>query len=145
MNIVSSLALVVTVGWISGCATTAESQIVSVPLNPTQYNAGHIALATLAPMGSDTDVLLVIGGVPSDTSLPLHIYSYIYAGTCKGLSPKPAYEMNQIVTTALMPSPWHLWKKAPVSLSELRSGDHAIVLRASPEDGGFNLFCGNIT
>jgi hypothetical protein len=53
--------------------------------------------------------------------------------------------MNQTVTTALMSSPaWHLSKKAPVALNELRSGGYAIVLRASPADGGFNLFCGNI-
>jgi hypothetical protein len=136
MNIVSSLALVVTVGWISGCATTTESQIVNIPLNATQYNAGNIAQATLAPMGRETNVSFFIG---------LHVYTYIYPGKCESLGPKPAYEMNQTVTTALMSSPaWHLSKKAPVALNELRSGGYAIVLRASPADGGFNLFCGNI-
>lgn len=146
MNIVSSLALVVTVGWISGCATTAESQIVNIPLNATQYNAGHIAQATLAPMGRDTDVSLFIGGAPDWTALPLHVYTYIYSGKCESLGSKAAYEMNQTVTTALMlPPTWHLSKKAPVALGELRSGGYAIVLRAAPEDGSFNLFCGNIT
>ncbi|MDR3564725.1 MAG: hypothetical protein P4N59_25290 [Negativicutes bacterium] len=146
MKILSSLALVVTVGWISSCAIAAENQIVNIPLNATQHNAGHIAQATLAPMGSDTDVSLIIGGVPDWTALPLHIYTYIYSGTCKSLGQKPAYEMNQTVTTALMSSPlWQLSKKVPVALSELRSGGYAIVLRASPEDGGFDLFCGNIT
>lgn len=145
MNIVSSLALAVTVGWISGCATTAENQIVNIPLNATQHNTGHIAQATLAPMGSDTDVSFFIGRVPSWTALPPHIYTYIYSGTCESLGPKPAYEMNQTVTTALMSPAWQLSKKAPVALSTLRSGGYAIVLRASPADGGFNLFCGNIT
>ncbi|HCS42879.1 MAG TPA: hypothetical protein DIW52_08635 [Pseudomonas sp.] len=145
MNIVSSLALVVTVGWISGCATTTESQIVNIPLNATQYNAGNIAQATLAPMGRETNVSFFIGRVPNWTALPLHVYTYIYPGKCESLGPKPAYEMNQTVTTALMSSPaWHLSKKAPVALNELRSGGYAIVLRASPADGGFNLFCGNI-
>lgn len=32
----------------------------------------------------------------------------------------------------------------PVVLSQLRSGGYAIVLRASPADGGLNLFCDNI-
>ncbi|MDF9773276.1 hypothetical protein [Pseudomonas baetica] len=145
MNIVSSLALVVTVGCISGCATTAESPIFNVPLHATQHNVGHIAQATLAPMGSDTDISLFIGGVPGWTALPLHVYTYIYPGKCESLGPKPAYEMNQTVTTTRMSSrTWHLSKNAPVALSELRSGDYAIVLRASPADGGFNLFCGNI-
>jgi hypothetical protein len=54
--------------------------------------------------------------------------------------------MNQTVTAAFISSPaWQLSKKAPVALSELRSGGYSIVLRASPEDGNFNLFCGNIT
>lgn len=146
MNIVSSLALVVTVGWISSCATAAENQIVNIPLNATQYNAGHIAQAILVPMGRDTDVSLFIGRTPDWTALPLHVYTYIYPGKCESLGPKPAYEMNQTVTAALMSSPaWQLSKKAPVALSELRSGGYAIVLRASPEDGNFNLFCGNIT
>lgn len=146
MNIVSSLALVVTVGWISSCATAAGNQIVNIPLNATHYNAGHIAQATLAPMGNETDVSLFIGGVPDWTSLPLHVYTYIYPGKCESLGPEPAYEMNQTVTTALaLPPAWHFSKKAPVTLSELRSGGYAIVLRAAPEDGSVNLFCGNIT
>jgi len=146
MNIVSSLALVVTVGWISGCATTADSQVVNIPLHATHYNAGHIAQATLAPMGRDTDVSLFIGGIPDWTALPPHVYTYIYSGKCGSLGSMPAYEMNGTVTTALMPPPaWQLWKTAPVALSQLRSGGYAIVLRASPADGGSDLFCGNIT
>jgi hypothetical protein len=145
MNIVSSLALVVTVGWISGCAIASESQVVHVPLNATPYNADRFAQATLAPMGHDTSVTLFIGKVPNRTALPLHVYTYIYPGKCEHLGPKPAYEMNQTVTTALMLSPaWHLSKTAPVALSELRSGDYAIVLRTSPAEGEANLFCGNI-
>lgn len=145
MNIVSSLALVVTVGWISICAAApAENEVVNVPLSATQYNAGHIAHAMLAPMGRDTDVSILIGGVPSGTVLPPRIYTYIYPGKCENLGPKPAFELNQIVTTEHMSPPWRLSKNAPVALSELRSGGYAIVLRAGPEDGGNNLFCGNI-
>jgi hypothetical protein len=146
MNIVSSLALVVTVGWILGCAATSDSQVVNIPLDPTQYNTGNIAQATLAPMGRETNVSFFIGRAPSWTALPFHVYTYIYPGKCNSLGPQPAYEMNQTVTTALQQSPaWHFSKKAPVALSELRSGGYAIVLRAAPEDGSFNLFCGDIT
>ncbi|WP_241653195.1 YgdI/YgdR family lipoprotein [Pseudomonas alkylphenolica] len=44
MKILSSLALLMAAGWLSGCA---DHQVVNVPLNATQDNAGHIALASL--------------------------------------------------------------------------------------------------
>jgi hypothetical protein len=31
-----------------------------------------------------------------------------------------------------------------VLMSELRSGSYAIVLRTSPIDGSYNVFCGNL-
>ncbi|UVJ45750.1 hypothetical protein NVV94_09485 [Pseudomonas sp. LS1212] len=146
MNIVSSLALVVAVGWLSGCATTPDSQIASVALNATKHNAGHIAQATLAPMGSETEIWLFVGGVPMNTALPARLYTYIYAGTCASLGPKPAYEMNQSVRTDLLPAAGiQLWKSVPVAYDQLRTGSYALVVRASPADGNRDIFCGNIT
>jgi hypothetical protein len=40
---------------------------------------------------------------------------------------------------------WTLSKKAPVALSELRSGGYAIVVRTGPADGNLDIFCGDIT
>ena len=49
MKIVSSLALVVAVGWISGCSTVPDSQVTSVPLNATSVNPGNIARLVMMP------------------------------------------------------------------------------------------------
>nr|WP_180203619.1 hypothetical protein [Pseudomonas sp. SbOxS1]NYU03353.1 hypothetical protein [Pseudomonas sp. SbOxS1] len=152
MNIVSSMALVVAVGWISGCATTSDSQITSVPLTATLYNPGHMAQATLAPMGNQTDIRLFIGGVPLGSGSPARLYTYVYTGSCSSLGPKPAYDLNQSVSSqfyspessALDSRGIHLRKSVPVAYETLRSGGYALVVRGSPADGGHDIFCGNL-
>jgi hypothetical protein len=37
-----------------------------------------------------------------------------------------------------------MFKTVPLPLATLRSGNYAIVVRASPADGGDDLFCGDI-
>ncbi|MFJ3372991.1 hypothetical protein [Pseudomonas sp. NPDC086251] len=152
MKIVSSLALVVAVGWISGCATTPDSQITSVPLTATVYNPGHFAQATLAPMGNQTDIRLFIGGVPLGTGSPARLYTYVYSGSCASLGPKPAYELNQSVNAQFYTPELgardsrgiHLRKSVPLAYAALRSGGYALVVRGSPADGGHDIFCGNL-
>jgi hypothetical protein len=146
MNSVSWLALMVTVGWVSGCATRPD-QIVDVPLTATQYNAGHIAQASLTSAGNETDISLIVSGVPSGTVRPVHLYTYIYPGSCQQLGPQPDYSLNQVVIADFLttrPPPWQMWKRAPVPLSQLRAGAYALVVRAAPMDGNVDLFCGNI-
>jgi hypothetical protein len=152
MKIVSSLALVVAVGWICGCATTPDSQITSVPLNPTVYNAGNTAQATLAPMGNQTRLSVFVGGVPAGTGVPVRLYTYVYSGSCSSLGPQPVFELNQSVNTEFN-SPesgpggtrnLRLWKSVPMAYDTLRSGGYALVLRGSPADGGHDIFCGSL-
>ena len=146
MKIVSLLALVVAVGWISGCAT-APKQIVAVPLNATIHNSGHIAQATLTSLDSrKTELVLFVGRVPHGTSIPVHLYTYVYSGTCTSLEPKPAYELNRFVSTAFSSQGGgiRLWKSVPVAYDTLLSGEYALVVRASPADGNRDIFCGNL-
>lgn len=143
MKIVSSLALVLAVGWMSGCATP-DHQVVSVPLNATNYNAGHIARATLVPVGSATEIRIAVSGVPSYTVIPARLYTYLYAGACGSLTGKPAYSMNDTVRSDLNGPGMQLVKVAPLSLDRLRSGNYALVVRGSPADGNRDLFCAKI-
>ncbi|WP_439861893.1 hypothetical protein [Pseudomonas sp. MBLB4136] len=145
MNGVSWLALVVAVGWTSGCTTKPE-QIVDVSLTATAHNAGHIAQASLTPAGNETAISFVVGGVPSGTTRPVHLYTYIYPGSCQQLGPEPAYAMNQTLSAdfASKRPPWQFWRRVPVTLSELRAGAYALVVRAGPMDGNLDLFCGNV-
>ncbi|MCY1404963.1 hypothetical protein D9M71_201880 [compost metagenome] len=145
MKVVSSLALVVAIGWISGCATSPQ-QIASVPLNATPSNAGNVGKAMLTPIGKDTELYVFVGGVPNDTTLPAHLYTYVYSGTCGNLSPEPAFALNQSVNTEFNQPDvgFQLWKRVPVAYDTLRSGSYAVVVRASPADGNRDIFCGNL-
>jgi hypothetical protein len=152
MNMNCWMALLVVAGGISGCSTTTErqsdKQVVNIPLIAGPQNAGEIAQATLAAQGDETGVSFFISGVPIGTTLPVHLYTYIYPGSCEALGAKPAYEMNQTVTTNQMAGKragWTLSKKVPVALSVLRSNGFAIVVRTSPQDGNLDIYCGNIT
>ena len=151
MNMKSWLALLVVAGCISGCSTTPESrqdnQVVNIPLTAGPQNAGQIAQATLASQGDETAISFFISGVPTGTTRPVHLYTYLYPGSCESRAAKPAYEMNQTVSTNQVNKRrgWTLSKKAPVALSELRSGGYAIVVRTSPADGNLDIFCGDIT
>ncbi|MDD2046294.1 hypothetical protein [Pseudomonas putida] len=144
MKILSSLALVTAVGWMSGCATAPDHQVVSVPLNATHYNAGQIADATLVARGSETEIRIAVSGVPDNTAMPARLYTYLYAGACGGLSGKPAYSMNETVRSDLNGSGIALVKVAPLSLNSLRSGSYALVVRGSATDGNHDLFCANV-
>ncbi|MCY1418138.1 hypothetical protein D3C76_1202150 [compost metagenome] len=144
MKILSSLALVIAAGWMSGCATAPDHQLVSVPLNATQDNAGHIAHASLVAMGSETQIRIAVSGVPDSTTLPARLYTYLYAGGCGALTGKPAYSMNDTVRSDLHGPGMELVKVAPLSLDSLRSGNYALVVRSSAADGNQDLFCAKV-
>jgi hypothetical protein len=147
MKIVSSLALVVAVGWISGCSTVPESQISNVTLDATRINAGHLAQATMMPMGNQTQFWFTVTGEPQGTSLPGYLNSYIYSGSCSNLGSKPAYDLNHgpnsgFASRAAFQS---FWKSAPVSVDALRTGEYVLVVRQAPADGNQNIFCGKLS
>lgn len=145
MKIVSSLALVVAVGTIYGCVTSA--QVTSVPLNATRYNPGEAAQATLAPMGNQTELWVHASGVPSGNAVPARLYTYVYSGSCGSLGAKPVYQLNQSVSTEFY-SPefqgFNLKKSVPASYETLRSAGYVLVVREAPADGGQDIFCGKL-
>ncbi len=145
MKIVSSLALLVAVGTIFGCATPL--QVTSVPLDATLYNPGQAAQATMAPMGNQTDLWVHASGTPSGNAIPSRLYTYVYSGSCGSLGVKPVYQLNQSVSTEFF-SPElpgiNLKKSVPVPYETLRSSGYVLVVREAPADGGQDLFCGHL-
>lgn len=128
-------------------ANPQERQIHTVRLAATIHNAGKIAQATLVAQGERTGITFIVGGVPDGTSRPVHLYTFIHPGRCDRLGPEPAWEMNDIVLADRIgraQSGWRLSKSVEVPLEQLRSGDYSLVVRNSPADGGWELFCGEI-
>lgn len=143
------LLLVATAVAAQGCASRSgeERQILTVPLQATAHNAGKIAQATLVAEGQRTGISFMIGGVPDGTSRPVHLYTYIYPGRCDRLGSEPAWEMNQIVLADRIgraQAGWRLSKRVEVPLAQLRSGGYSLLVRNSPADGSWDLFCGEI-
>ncbi|MCY1203885.1 hypothetical protein D9M71_139010 [compost metagenome] len=149
MNAARLLALILISICFVGCASpsgSARDEVLGVRLKATQQNAGHIAQATLAPRGDETTISLVVGGVPPYVSRPVRLYTFIYPGTCARRGTAPAYELNRTLTTEqqFRGDVWRLSKSAPVPLSTLRAGDYSLVLRTTPADGNYDIFCGDI-
>ncbi|SDR75846.1 hypothetical protein [Pseudomonas oryzae] len=143
------LLLVATAVALPGCAGRGGEprQILDVPLRATQHNAGEIARASLTGEDGRTGIVIFVGGVPDGTSRPVHLYTYLYPGRCERLGPAPAWELNRIVLASRVgfaQAGWRLNKWLEVPLAQLRSGGYSLVVRASPADGGYDLFCGEI-
>lgn len=153
------------VAWVAtallgGCAQIQSERgagpdgILRIPLAASTYNTGKIGSATLVPQGEGTAVVLLLSGVPSYTSRPVHIYAYIHEGSCGNLSAKPAYALNDrvlarsvsrpLALAAFRGGPFEVANAAPVSLASLRATPHAIDVQTGPADGGYSIFCGDI-
>jgi hypothetical protein len=147
MKIVSSLALVVAVGWISGCSTVPDNQISTVPLHATPVNAGNIARPIMMPDGNSTVFWFAVSGETMGSALPGRLLAYIYQGSCSNLGEKPAYDLNDGPNSRFysQASLQYFWKSAPVAIGTLRSGDYVLVVRESPADGHQNIFCGALS
>jgi hypothetical protein len=147
MKIVSSLALVVAVGCISGCSTVPDSQITNVPLNATSTNPGSIAQTVMMPSGRATIFWFAVSGEPVGSALPGRLMAYIYPGSCGNLGAKPAYDINDGPNARFYSPASHqyFWKSAPVAVDTLRAGGYALVVRQSPADGNQAIFCGDLS
>ncbi|MCY1274321.1 hypothetical protein D9M69_329870 [compost metagenome] len=149
MNAKECLALIMVAGGLSACVSPAgevDEQRLDIRMTATEMNAGKIAQATLVPLGNETGMTLFVGGVPPSVARPVHLYTYIYPGTCANPGASPSYELNRTVTTHQYSrgDGWRLSKTAPVALAALRSSSHSIVLRTTPADGNVDIFCGDI-
>ncbi|MDT3671051.1 MAG: hypothetical protein ROZ37_12050 [Aromatoleum sp.] len=148
------------VGLLAGCAgadwkSTEEAGggSVAVRLSATRVNTGEIGLAMLTPLRDGTGVTVEVSGVPSPSTRPVHLYTYIHEGTCDALNPTPAYtltdrvlaeSLNTFPMAASAGPPLKVSNTAPVPLATLRSRPNAIVVRSAPADGNRAIFCGDI-
>ena len=142
------LFLLAVTGLLTACSNTndiaADARILSVALQAGPQNRGEIAEATLVARGEATDVNFFIGGVPSGTTRPLQLLTFIYPGSCAQLGPQPAYAMNSTVHATIAGGGWKLGKTVPVALTSLRGGKYSIVVRTTPADRNLDIFCGTI-
>ncbi|BAN50798.1 hypothetical protein [Metapseudomonas resinovorans] len=120
--------------------------MLNINLEPTQRNAGRIGRATFAPRGDQTSVSMLVSGVPPSVTRPVRLLAFIYPGTCAEPGGAPAYELNRTATTFrnFDGDVWRLSRNAPVALSKLKAGEYSLVLRTTPANGGFDIFCGDI-
>jgi Cu/Zn superoxide dismutase len=130
------LTVVVTMGLLASCGTTARSSkesAVSFPLQ-AQNNSGVNGVATLTPEGGKTRVVLKLSGYTAAVPHPAHIH----AGTCAKLDPKPKYPLNSVMngtSTTLVDA----------RLDAITGGVNAINVHKSTEDIKTYMACGNVS
>ena len=146
MKMTFSLSALLVAGFLAGCAGSngAGPDFVDVRLEGTQANQGQTGMAAFVEKGASTGLNFTISGVPSGTSSPLQLRSFIYPGSCANPGAQPAYSLNQDTQAYRGQAGWVMSKDVPVALSTLLAGSYAVVVRSSPADGNQNIFCGDI-
>jgi hypothetical protein len=140
---------------LQGCASqpgTEDNRRAFVKLVATNANAGEIGQATLRPRDGSTLVMLNFSGVPSDTTLPVHVYTYIVEGRCDAVPDRAAYALNDRVlpdpaaggSVMSTKGPFVLSHEADVRFDEVMSGRFALVLRTAPADRDRAIFCADL-
>lgn len=125
----------------------------TIVLIAAPYNVGRVGAAYLLPNGDRTIVKIEASGVPSTVARPIHLYTFIFEGSCVVHAQKPAFALTETVlaTSVANPGgigsfggPLTLANAAPVSYAALRAKPYAIVVKSAPSDGDQDLFCGDI-
>lgn len=134
--------------------SAAKAQIIFVRLTATGTNAGRVGTAVLIPQGGRTSVTIEVSGVPPNTTRPIHLYTFIYAGKCARLPSAPAYALidrvladspglpNRMIASV---PPFRVSNFAPVALDVMLDSPHAVQVRTGPADGNQEIFCGEIS
>ena len=150
----ASFLSLTSVAAVVACASTQPVQQAPlvVPLAATQYNAGSVGHATLLPDAAGTRIELFFTAAGPYPTLPVHVYTYLYEGTCEALPPVPAFSLNRDVLVRNergdiargRRGAFNLSHSVPLPLSELAGGRYALALRSAPADGGAMLYCGDL-
>lgn len=136
----------------AGDGNDGAKNLITVRLEPSRYNAGRIGSAVLVPAGDKTGIALTISGVPAYTSRPIHLYSYLFEGSCESRNSRPRYALTDRVLAesvthpnaiAAFRGPARITYSVAVSFERLRATPFAISVRLSPADGNYEIFCGN--
>ena len=146
------LASVIATALSCGCAGTADnrpSDTVSFMLQAGSSNAGETGRGFMTAQGDRTLINLTITGVPPSVVRPIQLFTFVYAGSCAKRDATRAYALNDTVQVNTQNSigvsgPFTIAKAVPVPMVTLRSGEYAIVLRTSPADGNWDIFCGDM-
>jgi hypothetical protein len=146
------LASVIAAALTCGCAGTADdrrSDTVSFMLQAGPRNAGESGRGFMTAQGDRTLINLTITSVPPWVVRPIQLFTFVYAGSCAKRDATPAYALNDTVHVNAqsdigLSGPFTLAKTLPVPMATLRSGEYAIVLRTSPADGNWDIFCGDM-
>ena len=148
--------LVLMVLTLCACQTTAPADAGPTPtradvtvyvLNGVGHAKGEVGRAVLVPKGETTSIDVEVSGVPDDVTRPVHLYTFIYRGTCEHVDATVAYDANrQVLATSGRGNSgmFQVRNTASVSLAELRASAHAIVIRSAPADGNLAMYCGDI-
>jgi len=155
----SRVALVLAVGIVSCSALAAGDSkdggknSITAQLQPTKNNPAKIGSAILVPAGKKTAITLTVTGVPSTTSRPIHLYAYLFEGSCKGGESGMKYALTKTVLAESVddPSaigafrgPVRIRQKVDVPFEKVRSAPFAISVRLGPADGNQEIFCGDL-
>ncbi len=146
------LASVIAAALSYGCTGTADNRrtdTVSFVLQAGSRNAGETGRGFMTAQGDRTMINLTITGVPPWVARPIQLFTFIYAGSCAKRDATPAYALNDTVqvngqNSVGVSGPFTIAKAVPVPMATLRSREYAIVLRTSPADGNWDVFCGDI-
>jgi len=146
------LASVIAAALTCGCAGTADntrSDTVSFMLQAGPRNAGETGRGFMTAQGDRTLINLTITGVPPSVVRPIQLFTFIHAGSCAKRDAAPAYALNDTVQVNAqsgigLSGPFTLAKTLSVPMATLRSSEYAIVLRTSPADGNWDIFCGDM-
>ena len=134
----------------TGPADAARPQVVTLPLRASPAVANGIGQVTLAESKDGTYISVTVSRVPQWVTRPLHLYTYLYGGSCGVLSPQPERALTKRVLAStpgvrpVLRGPYSVGNTIDTSLQELRSAPRAILVRSGPADGGMDLYCGNI-
>ncbi|BAL26368.1 hypothetical protein [Azoarcus sp. KH32C] len=125
---------------------------ITVRLDSTRYNAGRTGNAVVYPVGDKTGITITASGVPSYASRPIHLYSYLFEGSCANRAPGPTYTLTDHTLAESIVRPTAVGAfRGPVRISHsvalpferLRATSFAISVRVAPADGNYEIFCGS--
>ena len=137
------------------CAASPDTgrASLSIAMNAAAINAGQTGRAIFTPLGDQTQVTIIVSGVPPElVARPVQLYTFLYRGYCSNLAPEASYALTEHVlaqmpassAVASMGRPLTVANVAPISLDELRRESYAIRVTTSPADGNREIFCGDI-
>jgi hypothetical protein len=100
---------------------------------PQEDESGVSGLVSVIAQGEATRVEVGVVGTTEEAQVGIH------TGTCADLEPMPTYDLEPVLTETMSSV-----TTLDIGFEDLTEGGHAIVIRASADDGGATLACNEI-